>query len=91
MSDATYCITNPNRMCVLMVRMVSCVSEETNLLGHSKLEHCSDGNRFQCWMLHIALLSLTLSLRTTTNVIIRQAPAGCQLYELDQYALWITR
>ena len=46
-------------MCALMVRMVSCVSVETNLLGHSKLEHRSDGNRFQCWILHIALLTLT--------------------------------
>ena len=38
-------------MCVLMVRMVSGVSVETNLLGHSKLEHRSDGNRFQCYKL----------------------------------------
>ena len=41
-------------MRALMVRIVSCVSVETNLLGHSKLEHQSDDNRFNagCYLHH---------------------------------------
>ena len=62
-----------------MVRMVSRVSVEINLLGHSKMEHRSGSNRFQCYKLSSML----------TNPLLTLTQQGCYLNaSLTQQVDW---
>ena len=60
------------------------------LLGHSKLEHRSDGIRFQCWMLHIALLTLTHAIFLSSLSLSLPLPAALQLYPGSNNSTFLT-